>query len=92
MTGFGFPEMLVECCKRFAAGDIEGAEDIFDVYLPILRHEQQLGFGLAVRKEILRRKGIIASAAVRHPGPKLSPRDHQELGELLARLERRLAG
>lgn len=91
MTGFGFPEMLVECYRRFAAGDFEGAEDVFDIYLPILRHEQQLGIGLAIRKEILRRKGIISSAAVRHPGPKLSPRDHQELDELLARLDRRLA-
>jgi 4-hydroxy-tetrahydrodipicolinate synthase len=92
MTGFGFPEMLVEVCRRFFAGDVEGAEDQFDVYLPILRHEQQLGIGLAIRKEILRRKGIISSAAVRHPGPKLTPRDHQELDELMARLERRLAG
>ncbi len=40
-----------------------------------------MGFGLAVRKELYRRKGAIASAAVRHPGPKLSARDHQELDE-----------
>lgn len=92
MTGFAYPEMLVEVVNRFQAGDAEGAEDAFDVYLPYLRHEQQLGFGFAVRKEVLRRRGAIATAHVRHPGPKLSPRDHQELDELLARLETRLKG
>ncbi len=91
MTGFGYPEMLVQVCGLFAKGDPEAAEDLFDIYLPIVRHEQQLGFGLAVRKEILRRRGAIASAATRHPGPKLTARDLQELDELMARLERRLA-
>lgn len=91
MTGFAYPEMLVGVCERFFAGDAEGAEDLFDAYLPILRHEQQLGFGLAVRKDILRRRGAIASSAIRHPGPKLTARDHQELDELMARLEAKLA-
>jgi 4-hydroxy-tetrahydrodipicolinate synthase len=90
MTGFAYPEMLVQVCELFFAGDVEGAEDLYDLYLPILRHEQQLGFGLAIRKEILRRRGIIASAATRHPGPKLTPRDHQELDELMNRLARKL--
>lgn len=92
MTGFAYPEMLVEVCRRFAEGDAEGAEDVFDAYLPILRHEQQLGFGFAVRKEVLRRRGAIATAHVRHPGPSLSARDFQELDELTARLERKLKG
>ncbi|HUG62027.1 MAG TPA: dihydrodipicolinate synthase family protein [Methylomirabilota bacterium] len=91
MTGFAYPEMLVGVVERFHAGDAEGAEDLFDDYLPILRHEQQMGFGLAIRKEVLRRRGAIASAAIRHPGPKLTPRDHRELDELMARLDRRLA-
>jgi 4-hydroxy-tetrahydrodipicolinate synthase len=90
MTGFGYPEMLIGVCERFASGDPEGGEDLFDVYLPILRHEQQVGFGLAVRKEILRRRGAIATAAIRHPGPKLTTSDYHELDELMARLARRL--
>src|SRR5262249_49629090 len=66
------------------------AEDLFDVYLPLVRHEQQPGFGLAVRKEILRRRGAIRSAAVRAPGPKLDALDLAELDRLLSRLETRL--
>jgi 4-hydroxy-tetrahydrodipicolinate synthase len=91
MTGFAYPEMLVEVCRRFHAGDAEGAEDLFDIYLPILRHEQQMGFGLAIRKEVLFRRGALRSAAMRHPGPKLGKADHVELDQLMARLERRLA-
>lgn len=91
MTGFAYPEMLVGVCEKFFAGDTEGAEDLYDAYLPLLRHEQQLGFGLAVRKEVLRRRGAIRSAYIRNPGPKLGERDHRELDELISRLERKLA-
>lgn len=90
-TGVAFPEMLVEVCKRFFAGDIEGAEDVYDVYLPVIRHEQQPGVGLAIRKEILRRRGVLRSAALRAPGASLDSDDHKELDELMARLERKLA-
>jgi 4-hydroxy-tetrahydrodipicolinate synthase len=91
MTGFAYPEVLVSVYSLFAAGRREEAEDLFDLYLPLVRHEQQPGFGLAVRKEILRRRGAIRSAAVRAPGPKLDGEDVAELDRLLARLERRLA-
>ncbi|BBK31831.1 4-hydroxy-tetrahydrodipicolinate synthase [Stella humosa] len=91
MTGFGVPEMLVEVCRLFHAGDVEAAEDLFDAYLPLVRHEQQPGFGLAVRKELLRRNGVIATARTRAPGPALDATDRAELDTLLARLARRLA-
>jgi 4-hydroxy-tetrahydrodipicolinate synthase len=90
MTGFAYPEILVSVWSLFAAGRSDEAEDLFDVYLPLVRHEQQPGFGLAVRKEILRRRGAIRSAAVRAPGPKLDATDVAELDRLLARLEARL--
>jgi 4-hydroxy-tetrahydrodipicolinate synthase len=90
MTGFAYPEMLVSVSALFAAGRSDEAEDLFDVYLPLVRHEQQPGFGLAVRKEILRRRGAIRSAAVRAPGPKLDGLDVAELDRLLSRLEARL--
>ncbi len=91
MTGFAYPEMLVAVCARFFAGDRDAAEDLYDCYLPLVRHEQQPGFGLALRKEILRRRGIIASARTRAPGPALTSADQEELSHLIARLERRLA-
>ena len=90
MTGFAFPEMLVQVVALFKSGQEDKAQDLFDAYLPVTKHEQQPGFGLAVRKETLRRRGVIASAATRAPGPKLSAIDHTELDNLLKRLEKRL--
>jgi 4-hydroxy-tetrahydrodipicolinate synthase len=90
-TGFAYPEMLVEVCRKFFAGDAEGAEDLYDLYLPVVRHEQQPGIGLAIRKEILRRRGVISSAHVRAPGAMMDADDHKELDGLIVRLERRLA-
>jgi 4-hydroxy-tetrahydrodipicolinate synthase len=90
MTGFAYPEMMVQVVKRHQAGDVEGAEDLFDAYLPMVRYEQQLGVGLAIRKEILKRRGILASAKVRAPGPKLTATDEIELTRLMARLEAKL--
>ncbi len=90
MTGFAYPEMLVQVCRLFDQGRPEEAEDVFDCYLPLLRHEFQYGIGLALRKETLRRRGVISSAQVRQPGPVLDKDDLQELGQLIARLEQRL--
>ena len=90
MTGFAFPEMLVQVVKRHQAGDVDGAEDLFDAYLPLVRYEQQLGLGLAIRKEVLRRRGVLASARVRAPGPSLTETDHAELTRLMTRLTTRL--
>lgn len=90
MTGFAYPEMLVDVVRLHRAGDADRAEDIFDAYLPLVRHEQQPGFGLALRKEILHRRGVIASPIVRAPGPKLNATDHEELTRLIARVERNL--
>ena len=90
MTGFAYPEMLVQVVKKFAAGDPDGAEDLFDAYLPLVRHEQQPGFGLAVRKEVLRRRGVITCPHTRAPGPALTADDQSELTRLMDRLQRRL--
>src|SRR4029453_14743049 len=90
MTGFAYPEMLVSVSVLFAAGRSDEAEDLFDVYLPLVRHEQQPGFGLAVRKEILGRAGPFRWRRGRPPGPKLDGLDVAELDRLLSRLEARL--
>jgi 4-hydroxy-tetrahydrodipicolinate synthase len=88
MTGFAFPEGLVEIIRRWFAGERESAEDLYDAYLPVIRHENQIGLGLALRKETLRRRGVITSARARAPGPSLDADDQAELTHLLDRLER----
>ena len=91
MTGFAYPEMMVDVVKAHAGGDVERAHDMFDAYLPLSRYEQQAGIGLAVRKHLLAQRGVIASAAIRKPGPKLSSADLADLDRLVKRQTRRLA-
>lgn len=91
MTGFAYPEMLVEVVRAARAGDMERAQDVFDAYLPLVRYEQQPGQGLAVRKYILAQRGAIASAALRKPGAGVSPLVRAEVDRLIARQTARLA-
>ncbi len=91
MTGFAYPEMMVDVCAAHAAGNVERAHDLFDAYLPLARYEQQANIGLAVRKHILMKRGVIASEAVRKPGPKLSAQDMADIARLTARQDKRLA-
>ncbi len=86
MTGFAYPELLVEVYGRFREGEIDQAFDLFDMYLPLIRYEQQPGIGLAIRKQVLHQRGIIASAALRSPGPKLDRDDLRELNFLMKRV------
>ena len=90
MTGFAYPEMLTAVVTLHADGETKHAEDLYDAYLPLVRYEQQPGYGLAVRKEVLRRRGAVTCALSRAPGPVLSRRGHEELDHLTARLDSRL--
>ena len=90
MTGFAFTSMLVEVFDLFKKGLREESENLFDLYLPLIRHEQQFGIGLAIRKEVLKKMGIISSSKTRSPGPKLDKNDLDELEHLLSRLKKNL--
>ncbi len=89
MTGYAVPEMLVRVHRLIAQGDRAAAHDLFDLHLPLIRYESQPGLGLAVRKHVLVRRGVIASAALRAPGPRLTPETRAEVDWLLERLARR---
>ena len=90
MTGFAFIEMLVNVFDLFNNNSKENSEDLFDLYLPLIRHEQQFGIGLALRKFILQKRGVIKFSKVRAPGPALTYEDIQEMNDLLKRLEFKL--
>ncbi|HWJ73877.1 MAG TPA: dihydrodipicolinate synthase family protein [Kaistia sp.] len=91
MTGFCYPEMMVGVVEAYARGDAERAHDLFDAYLPLARYEQQQGIGLACRKYVLAKRGVIASDKQRRPGSALSKFDVADIERLLARQSRRLA-
>jgi 4-hydroxy-tetrahydrodipicolinate synthase len=89
MTGYGFPDMLVDVVQLQKAGERDRAHDLFDAHLPLMRYEQQPGIGLGVRKHVLKMRGAILSDAQRKPAVPLSPLARAEVGYLLARLARR---
>lgn len=88
MAGFSYPEMLSGVHKLYSAGKVEEAHDLFDTYLPLLNFENQSQWGVAVRKEVLRRRGAIRSAAMRAPGPVLTAVDLADIDLLVSRLEK----
>jgi 4-hydroxy-tetrahydrodipicolinate synthase len=85
-TGYCFPDMLVELYSLIVAGEIDQAHDLFDAHLPLIRYEQQPGVGLAVRKYILQKRGLLKSDAQRVPANKLSHDAIKEVDFLLKRL------
>jgi 4-hydroxy-tetrahydrodipicolinate synthase len=89
MTGYAFPEMLVDVVRLQKAGRRSEAHDLFDAHLPLLRYEQQQGVGLAVRKYVLMKRGLLASDAQRKPGGSLSAKARAEVDYLLERLASR---
>jgi len=88
MTGYAFPEMLVKVCELMWVGQRDAAQDLFDIHLPLIRTEVQPGLGLAIRKYVLVKRGIIAHATLRAPGPKLTAETAAEVDYLLGRLAR----
>jgi 4-hydroxy-tetrahydrodipicolinate synthase len=87
-TGYCFPDMLVDVVRLSKAGKRDEAHDLFDAHLPLIRYEQQPGPGLAVRKYVMMRRGIIASDTLRKPGATLSPTARAEVDYLLSRVAR----
>jgi 4-hydroxy-tetrahydrodipicolinate synthase len=87
-TGYCFPDMLVDVVRLSKEGKRDAAHDLFDAHLPLIRYEQQPGPGLAVRKYVMMRRGIIASDALRKPGAALTPAARAEVDYLMARVAR----
>jgi 4-hydroxy-tetrahydrodipicolinate synthase len=49
-----------------------------------MRFEFQEGIGMAIRKEVLRRRGALASSAIRAPGAKLDAATTAALDRVLS--------
>jgi 4-hydroxy-tetrahydrodipicolinate synthase len=63
-------------------GDEAGARARFNRVLPLINYERQ--YGVALYKEVLLRRGVIASRACRTPGKELDAHDSAELDAILA--------
>lgn len=86
MTGFAFTEILVAVYQAWQAGDRVQAEAIFDRYLPLIRYENQPVINLSIRKELLYRRGAMATPLLRAPFAPLDTGTLDELTWVLARV------
>jgi 4-hydroxy-tetrahydrodipicolinate synthase len=84
MTGFAYPEVLVKVVTHYRAGRVDEAAELFYRFVPLMRFEFQEGIGMAVRKEVYRRRGVIAAAGTRAPGPSLDDGTRAQLDRVLA--------
>jgi 4-hydroxy-tetrahydrodipicolinate synthase len=83
-TGFAFPEALQAMVAAARAADWPRVQDIYARFSPLIVFEQQPG--VAIRKEILRRRGLLTSSRARHPGVTISADRAKQLDALLARV------
>ena len=91
MTGFSFPEGLAATCAAFERGGSDAARDVWAPWMPLAIFEQQDGLALAIRKEILHRRGILAHPTARPPAKPFPTLLEPMLAGHLADAERRLA-
>jgi 4-hydroxy-tetrahydrodipicolinate synthase len=83
MTGFAFPEILARIMTHWNSGEHDAAADVFYRAVPLMRFEFQEGIGMAIRKDVLRRRGALASAATRAPVGALDAPTTQALDRVL---------
>lgn len=86
MTGYAYPEHLVAILDAVRDRRIEDAAAYYARWLPLIAYEAQPAIGVALRKEILHRRGLIACATVRPPTPALEDGTRAQLGRVLARV------
>ena len=82
-TGFAFPEVLMAMVAAARAGDWVAVHELYSRFAALIVFEQQPG--VAIRKELLRRRGLLASSRVRHPGSTITPAAAKQLDTLLER-------
>ena len=75
------PELLQAMVAAARAADWARVHQLSSRFAPLIVFEQQPG--LAIRKEVLRRRGLLTSPRVRHPGATISPHQSAQLDALL---------
>lgn len=83
-TGFAFPEVLMAIERAARAGNSDECYRLYAKYLPLIVFEQQPG--VAVRKELLRMRGLLRNPHVRHPGAALAETAARQLREVVERV------
>ncbi len=86
MTGYAYPEHVVEILDSYRSGKRDEAADAYARYLPLITYCWQPGIGMALRKELLVHRGAIATSYVRPPFEALDGDTRAELLQVAARV------
>ena len=86
MTGFAYPEVLVEVINLFFDGENQKAMELFNKFLPLILFENQEGINLSIRKEAIKHRGLLTTAKVRHPAGPIDAITRAELLQLIEEL------
>src|SRR5262245_53518803 len=80
-TGFAFPEVLLAMVDAAARYDWPLVYRIYRRFAALIVFEQQPG--VAIRKEVLRRRGLLATARARHPGATIAAAASHQLDAVI---------
>lgn len=90
MTASPTPEYLVGIWNAYRGGNRHRASEIFFYSLPLVYAYGEVG--ISVRKEILRRRGIIKTSKLKTPSAELDDIARTEIDELLLWTEKKIMG
>jgi 4-hydroxy-tetrahydrodipicolinate synthase len=82
-SGFAFPEALMAMINAARVRNWQRVHDLYARFAALIVFEQQPG--VAIRKELLLRRGLFTTSRARHPGATITPSMAAELESLLAR-------
>jgi len=74
----------VSVVSLYREGRIDDAANVFYRFVPLMRFEFQEGIGMAIRKEVFRRRGALADGSTRAPGAVLDEGTRAALDRVLA--------
>lgn len=92
MTGFSYPSGLRSALDAWTGGGYAAARAAYAPWLPLVNYEAQPGVGLALRKEILRRRGVFSDSSVRPPHRPAPPALMRLMDDHLAAADQLTAG
>jgi 2-keto-3-deoxy-L-arabinonate dehydratase len=86
MTGGSYPDGIRKIVDAYAAGDVEGAADLYEQWLPLINYENRQ-CGLLACKALMKEGGVIRSDSARHPFAAMHPATRAGLLRVARRLD-----
>lgn len=87
MTGYSYPEHIIQIWNDFREGKMSKASIEYANWLPLFLYEFHPQWGISIRKEILKIRGVIQCADVRLPTKAVTENIRYEIRSLLQEMK-----